>query len=363
MKKVKLLFIVLFLFSFILSACGEKDEESSANSEEGKEKEIVVYQMMRDYCSLAEDTIDEIMLEEYNTKVVCQDLSSAEAFTKIQSEKDDPVASVVVSDVNGTAAGIAGDYYEELDSEIVANLNEIDGEATEVLGDKMVAISYAAIGLTYRSDLFDEKGLEEPKKWEDLFDSNLEGEVGMYSSGISAPYEQLVSLAVTEGGDQENIDPGFEKMKKLVDLGQSHAFYDSGPMMYQALIDGEIMVGPGYSEGSLELAAENEDIEFVFPEDGFARSLRGASVIKDSPHQEEAMQYVNLLLSEEWQEILVEERFHSPVRDDLDIKDDDFLKDLEPKDGWDNAYDIDWVEHSKQHNERYERYSDEIERE
>src|SRR5699024_9430192 len=117
-------------------------------------------------------------------------------------------------------------------------------------------MSYAAIGLTYRSDLFDEKGLEEPSEWEDLFDPDLEGEVGMFSSGISAPYEQLVSLAVTEGGDQENIDPGFEKMKNLVDSGQAHAFYDSGPMMYQALVDGEIMIGPGYSEGSLELADE-----------------------------------------------------------------------------------------------------------
>src|SRR5690625_4120223 len=117
--------------------------------------------MMREYCSLAEETIDKVMLEKYNTRVICQDLASAEAFTKIQAERGNPVASVVVGDVNGIAAGIGEDHYEELDPDIVTNLEEIDGDAKEVLGDEMVAMSWAAVGLTYRQDLFEEAGIPE----------------------------------------------------------------------------------------------------------------------------------------------------------------------------------------------------------
>ena len=354
-RKVRMISILVLLIGpLLLASC------SSSNADDSPD-EIVVYQMMRQYCEVAEDTIDKVMLEKYNTVVKCQNLASAEAYSKVQSERENPVASVVVGDAIGVAAGVEADYYEELDPEVVTNMELLEGYPREAFGNEAVAIANETINMAYRKDLFEEKGIPAPTKWEDLYNPDLKSEVGMFSAGISAPYSLVLNLAKIAGGDVDNIDPGFEKANELAESGQIGSFYDSGSMMYQGLSTGEIMVGPTYLAGAADLTEIDENVELVFPEDGFAHGLYIAAVIKDSPNQDKAQQYINLLLSEEYQKAIAEERSTSPIRGDLDLSDELSTKILAGSDGWEIAHQVDWIKLSSLQNEWYNRWIREVE--
>jgi putative spermidine/putrescine transport system substrate-binding protein len=74
-----------------------------------------------------------------------------------------------------------------------------------------VGLDYASWGITYRTD----SGVPAPTSWLDLFKPEYAGKVIVPNLTASGGFQTLVMMAKLHGGSEDNIEPGFEAMKKL----------------------------------------------------------------------------------------------------------------------------------------------------
>lgn len=321
-----------------------------------------MYHRLREYCPLAETHINPIMLKEYNTKVICQEIASAEAFTKAMAQKENPEVSVVINDAAGALAGAKTGLWAKLDPSLVLNRAELHKQAS-VPGyeEFLVGVAAPSYGIQWRTDIFKEKGWAPPKDWNDLFRPEFKGHVGITSAYSATGLRTLVSFARQRGGDERNIDPGFAMMQELVNAGQVGAFPTSSAMFNQAMERGEIWIGIQYAEAGLDFKASGAPVDFIYAGGEIPLALITAQVMKNAPHPKEAQIFVNLTLGEAFQKAIAEERYSIPVRKNLSLKPE--IAQITPtsEEEWAKAYTFDLDLMATNRDAWYQRWMKEIE--
>lgn len=170
-----------------------------------------------------------------------------------------------------------------------------------------VGLDYASFGIAYRTD----RVKTPPKGWADLWNPEYKGRLIWPDLTTSGGYETLVMAAKLNGGSEENIEPGFEAMKRL--RPNVRKFYKSNPEATQIFERGEADVGPWFDGRTWGLVDKGMPMTWIAPSEGATVGMVSYHIAKNSTKIDICKQFVNFAISVEAQEAFCNGMQYGPV--------------------------------------------------
>lgn len=241
-----------------------------------------------------------------DVKVTFVPASGADGLAKAMAKEVD----VIHADLAWAYRGVAQGAFVELDPAIVTNLGSLYPKAR--FSPYGVITNFGQYGIAY-----DPKAIKTPPaSWLELWKPEHRGAVT--TAGFDAAnIELLVLMAKLNGGNEDNIDPGFAKM---AELGKNiSVFYSQHPQLLDLFRNNEVVMAR-WLRGRVDWAnKQGVPIKFAVPKEGAIALVSTVHVVKGRPNTELAMKFVNSLLSEKSQRTYATDLGYTPSRKDVDL--------------------------------------------
>jgi putative spermidine/putrescine transport system substrate-binding protein len=156
-----------------------------------------------------------------------------------------------------------------------------------------VGLDYASWGISYRTD----PDVPAPTSWLDLFKPEYAGKVIVPNLTASGGFQTLVMMAKLHGGSEDNIEPGFEAMKKL--KPNIRKFYLSNPEAGQLMERGDAVIGAMYDNATWFLTDGGKPIRWMIPKEGALVGMVSLHIAPKSKNLELCKKFVNFAISKE----------------------------------------------------------------
>jgi putative spermidine/putrescine transport system substrate-binding protein len=216
--------------------------------------------------------------------------------------------------------GNGEDYLQLIDAnkmlplplEKVPSLRDVHEKFKAQWGGMGSQFDYFSIGISYNTQLL----REPPRSWKEFIERTVRGDFrnqvffNSLGAGVRGP-ELLTTLARALTGDETQVDPAFDAIKRM--RPRIYKFFTSINDPVVMLLNGEGMIGPGW-DGRVFVAHDESQgrVQFVKPTDGLASSGPIIGVARGS-NEEAAYQLVDFALSEEVQRNFCEKMFYGSV--------------------------------------------------
>lgn len=247
-------------------------------------------------------------------------------------------------------------WPETLQGGFVQKYNPANVPNTKDLDSKMYDEYKVANWVTEEGFIFDIKGFEalglpRPTHFKDLLNPKLKGKVTFPDINVNTALNPIVGFAADAGGDENNIDPGLKLIKDL----NVHSFWSSGTQVTQLHKAGDVLVSIAHAGWGVRLNDAGVGVGMVHPmvKDKRGMASRGfAGIVANTKHKEAAEMYLNVLISEEMQELLhvkngvvptnvkIQAKYSDPSKLKRDIAGEPFLL-MKPEEIA-NLYYMDW---------------------
>lgn len=207
-------------------------------------------------------------------------------------------------------------FVQKLNLDNIPNIKDLD---PSMYDEYKVANWITEEGFVYDIEKFKENGIAKPTKFSDLLDPKLKGKVSFPDINVNTALNPIVGFAAENGGDENNIDPGLKAIKDL----DTFAFWNSGTQITQMFQSGDIWVAVAHAGWGVRLNDAGIKVGMVHPvvKDKVGMASRGfAGVVKGTKNTEAAEFYINLLVSEEMQEILHTKNGIVPTNSKIQVK-------------------------------------------
>ena len=161
---------------------------------------------------------------------------------------------------------------------------------------KNIPRSINGVFFSYRPDICP----IEIKTAEDLLDPRLKGQI-VWPSPIMNTSLQVVALALARGGDQYNIDPGWEFLQEIAKSGNIGRVYITTTDAINSLTTGETSV-TFCDQGTIGAAAANVPIEYLTKKDESLKAflaVEGWAVLNSAKNKQAAFDFANYMVSPE----------------------------------------------------------------
>jgi len=199
------------------------------------------------------------------------------------------------ADVSFTTSHVARLYASEglLEDINVSKLTQAKNVVKETFrGPNAVAIYGTIYTICYRTDM-----IKRPiASWEDLWSPELKGKLILPAFD---PSSIIVASALLSGGNEFSWEKGWDKLKALRD--NVAAFYSTGIQSMEMLRRGEAAVGVMNSPNIFRLQQEGIPVKLVIPKEKAIMNMDVVTILKGTKKLEEALQYIDILLSPEAQ--------------------------------------------------------------
>ena len=190
---------------------------------------------------------------------------------------------------------IAEDMLEELNFDNIPNYQYIDASFRGMDYDPeekySVPYTWGTVGLIYNT-----KYVQQPDSWTALWDEAYSGKILMFDNCRDAfGIAELIrgySLNTTDVAQLEDCADLLKQQKPLV---QSYVM----DQIYDKMIREEAWIAPYYAGDYLQMAADNEDLAFVFPKEGFNIFIDAMCIPKGCQNKEGAEAFINFLCDPE----------------------------------------------------------------
>jgi iron(III) transport system substrate-binding protein len=273
-----------------ISGCGGGETAKSTAAENPKEITVYMGVVEKQAQILAEQ-----FEKDTGIHVNFVRMSGGETLSRIRAEKDAPKADVwyggsADSYIVAANEGLLEKYVSPNAEKIPAQFKDKDGYWTGVY--------QGYLGFVCDGRFFEENNMELPKKWDDLLDPRLQGQIIVSNPGSASTGYVLVSALTQMWGEEKAMDY-FAKLNKQV---KQYTKAGAAPARSAAL--GECAVGITYIHNGIRLLKEGYDnVKLSVPEDGTAYELGAVGIIKGAPNEEGAKKFVDWCLTKETQEI------------------------------------------------------------
>lgn len=221
---------------------------------------------------------------ENDCAIVSVPISAMDAVIKVRAgEQLDIVHLDPIWSFRGEAEGL----FAKLDPALIPNLKNLYSAAR--LSEYTVAPNIGAYGLAYNPKFVDPA----PDSWNIFLDPKYAGRVAMRPF-MADSIELLVAMAKMNGGDEDNIAPGFARMREI---GKNiHTWWRKHPECLELFQRGEIYVSLWTDGRAAWGKAQGANVEFVLPKEGSFPLVSTVNVAERSKNKALAMKYVNFLL-------------------------------------------------------------------
>ncbi len=170
-----------------------------------------------------------------------------------------------------------------------------------------VSLMFAGTMITYNTKLVKEP----PASWADLWKPEFKGKVAIPDISGTSGQQFLMAAARLNGGSVENIDPGFEAIKRLKPNVQM--MYTQPDQLIPLFERGDIAVAVWYTDRTGAAAAKGVPVAASYPKEGAIGIVPTVSVPKASQKRELAQKYIATLLSPEGQLCFAQSQFAGPT--------------------------------------------------
>lgn len=299
MRKSLVISIFGIFILFGLQACSNTEQ---ADGKESGGDELSDELIIFNWSEYMPDEILEGFEEEFGVEIVYTTFSSnQEMLTKIKS---------------GTVAydlAVPSDYYvkvmkeegllNKINFDNIPNFENIADEWQRLDSDPdneySVTYMYGFDGIFYNKS----KISEPPTSWGDLWNPEYIGHVVVMEAAdeINDMLQQYLGNDINDP-TVEQIEEGGEKFKELV---PNILLFSETPIA--ELVSGEAWIGYGYSGEAGVAYLENEDIDFVLPEEGGIRWTDNMVIPSTAQNQATAEAFINYMLRPEVSKLLSEE--------------------------------------------------------
>lgn len=298
MKFKKLLVIGLTLsLTLSMAACGSSKSSDEKKTDGEKTKLYVVN--WKDYGSDDKDFIAAFE-EKYNCEIVNTYMSSEEELlTKLRTAKDGEI-DVCLPNCTILPAAIKEGLLTQVDTTKLENFNGMfDRFKTQKEcfdGDKMYAVPFVwgSTAIAYNTE--DIK--EPPKTLADLFDKKYAGKIAFRDDYNDA----VMSAAIVLGQDPNNpSDLDAIKAKLIEQKPLNRTYWKTGDEFSKLFAGKQISIGLMWSGQAAKMKKDGEPIAFVVPQDGAIGWVDNWAIAKGSKNQELAYQFINWMISKDFQ--------------------------------------------------------------
>ncbi|WP_240375913.1 ABC transporter substrate-binding protein [Bacillus piscicola] len=285
---------ITFLLIF-LAACGGANESATTAEEENNtnQQELADELYFFNWGENIDPEILEDFEKEYGVKVVYDTYSAnQEMITKLSSGTVS--YDIVVPTDYFVQQMIEEGMLQELNMENIPNFENIEGEFQDPSFDPenkySVPYLYGSIGIAYNKEKIDK-----PDSWDSLWNPEYKDHVT-----IQETPREGVSMALQKLGYDIN-EPAEETLAEakssLSDLKKNILAYDSTPA--DKLINEEVWIAQVFSDQAGVAIGENENIDYVLPEDGGMLWMDNFVIPKTSKNKYTAEVFINYMLEAE----------------------------------------------------------------
>lgn len=294
--------IVAFCTAISLMACTSQEQKTVSSDT------LVVYSPNSEGLINA---VVPLFEQKYNVKVELIQAGTGQLIKRLQSEKDAPYADVLF----GGSFATINDNRELFMDYVSVN----DGNVIEAYQNKNGFItSYTLDGsvLLVNKNLVGDIKIE---SYEDLLNPELKGKIASADpSNSSSAFAQLTNMLLAKGGYES--DAAWEYVKELY-ANIDGKLKSGSSAVYKSVADGEMVVALTYEDPSVKLVQDNAPVEVVYPSEGVVYLPAGSAIVKGTQNEELAKKFIDLLLSQEVQDILGSSTTNRPIIKDAKISD------------------------------------------
>jgi putative spermidine/putrescine transport system substrate-binding protein len=275
----------------------------------GEEKVVHVMSWGGDYEKQITQILGPLFLKETGYRIqVFSKPSSAEMVATVRAQRNNPQVDVVVGD-EGPQVG-APDLWASFDARELTNMTDMYPLA-QIPNSSRVRAFAAACGLLYDAKTMRERGVAPPAAWADLWRPELKGKVAIAQPGNVYGYSVLVAAARLAGGSQQQLDPGFAKMRELAP--NLATVVRAASQLGDLFSTGGAWIGVYSDSTAFRMHKKGMPVVFVHPREGAFFVPLSIAVVKGSPHPDGARRFVNFMLGAPAQQIWAENFGYGPL--------------------------------------------------
>ncbi|MGQ4274074.1 ABC transporter substrate-binding protein [Terrihabitans sp. B22-R8] len=246
--------------------------------------------------------------KEHGVRVEYMAGNSTDTLARLVAMRSNPQIDVAVMDDGPMYQALALNLCQDLaPAPVYSDLYD----TAKITGNKATGIGVVATGFMYNTEYFKAQGWEEPTSWAELKDPKYKGKLVIPPLSNNYGLHALVMAAQVKGGDEKNIDPGFEAFAK--EIGPNVLSYEPSPGQMTALFQSnQAVIGVWGSARINALANTGFPVKMVYPKEGaVALGITACPVAgKSQPESQALIQY---LLSPDVQKIVATAYGYGPV--------------------------------------------------
>lgn len=230
---------------------------------------------------------------------------SSGRFARLYAEKDNPTMDVLYLGLGQTSQATRDGVIVPPNPENVPEYNNLYPQAKAPGG---YGVAFMAIGIMYNTN----EVTTPPTSWKDLWKPEYKGKVAPSVFPGTQGTALLVMAAKVHGGDENNIEPGFEALKELKPyplilsgIAETNLAFQQGDVWFGSQIHGYV-----YS-----FKAEGGPVDFVIPEEGAPLAINSAVIPINSKNVDLAEIFINYHLGQKAQEAFAKEIYYAPTNE------------------------------------------------
>lgn len=249
--------------------------------------------------------------QQQNCEIVYEGGHSLDGLQKLRANKDSPLATVAIMDSPVLIQAAADGLLQAVDTKAVPNMSNLFPAAINQDG-LFLNYKWPRLSIAYYT-----KALKGVDSWKDLWDPQYAHQILIPSPKITQFPIILAAAALAATGKplieaQYDLDAGF---KKLAELKPNILDAFSSSASAASLIEqGEAVMGAGFFSSYVLFRTEaGAPIDLASPKEGSFALPNALAKIKNGPHPDLADAFIDMMLSEKVQEILMTQFKDTPT--------------------------------------------------
>ncbi len=264
---------VTILSMCMLSGCGAKKEK------------VLIYTSIEDYPI---EIMNKLLKEKFpNYNITIEYFSTGNHAAKLLAEGTKTECDITVD--------LEYSYLERLTKEgILADLSSYDFSVYEpdtILNKNVIPLHRSSGTIILNTKVLEEKGLPEPKSYEDLLKSEYKGLISMPNPKASSTGYMFLKSLVNAWGEEK----AFAYFDKLTPNVLQYTSSGSGPI--NAIVQGEVAIGLGMTNQAVIELSKGQPIKTVFFEEGSPYAVYGQAIIKGKEERKAVREVFDVLIN------------------------------------------------------------------
>jgi len=219
---------------------------------------------------------------------------AVDTVSKIIASKANPPFDVIILDEGPYLAALQHDIFEKLPVDKMPHLKDLPAKFIDPRG-LGAFVSGQIMGIAYNTA----KIKTPPKSWNDLLKPEFKGRVGLAGMGSTLMSAWMVEIARLNGGGEENMEPAFDFVKRLLPNVSAVA---ANPGALASLFQQEqIDISVHYNNNVGDLQSKGVPVALARPDTGWIHIKSTMHIVKNSRNVDLAAAYINAALSPEVQ--------------------------------------------------------------